>query len=404
MTAVYMILAALVALIPLPALAADAEVATQEDLLAALEGGETSLVFTDDISTDTNILIEKETVIDLDGYTWTVDGGTVAYEQNTVIGGKLTASKKGTVRLKTAIALEYGVAGDRIQSVTYTDGETDSAAFYIAEQALDGNRTAHPYLKLGKTVSRVTTTSAFYRLGTADTSRLSLVYPITYDLDGGKLENAANPTEYTAADAPITLVNPVREGFTFLGWTGTGLTEPTETVTVPMGSTGSRSYIALWEESETPPQGGFPSGGGSRPSVSINRPSANTASTEAETESAPTIDEDGWYDDKDNVALYIHTYGKLPPNYVSKNDAEDLYGWTGGALDKYEKGMAIGGSKFGNYEGILPKKSGRQYYECDIGTVGTSSRGAKRIVYSNDGLIYYTDDHYESFELLYGEE
>ena len=123
-----------------------------------------------------------------------------------------------------------------------------------------------------------------------------------------------------------------------------------------------------------------------------------------ETEPAPAIDEDGWYDDKENVALYIHTYGKLPPNYVTKYDAEDLYGWTGGALDKYEKGMAIGGSKFGNYEGILPKKSGRQYYECDIDTVGTNSRGAKRIVYSNDGLVYYTDDHYETFELLYGEE
>ena len=133
-------------------------------------------------------------------------------------------------------------------------------------------------------------------------------------------------------------------------------------------------------------------------------PETKAPETEPETEPAPAIDEDGWYDDKENVALYIHTYGKLPPNYVTKYDAEDLYGWTGGALDKYEKGMAIGGSKFGNYEGILPKKSGRQYYECDIDTVGTNSRGAKRIVYSNDGLIYYTDDHYETFELLYGEE
>lgn len=126
--------------------------------------------------------------------------------------------------------------------------------------------------------------------------------------------------------------------------------------------------------------------------------------TQAETAPVPVIAEDGWYDDKDNVALYLHTYGKLPSNYVSKNDAEDLYGWTGGALDTYADGMAIGGSKFGNYEGLLPKKSGRQYYECDIDTVGTTSRGAKRIVYSNDGLIYYTDDHYETFELLYGEE
>jgi len=115
------------------------------------------------------------------------------------------------------------------------------------------------------------------------------------------------------------------------------------------------------------------------------------------------IDEGGSYDDKENVALYIHTYGKLPPNYITKKQAEAL-GWTGGSLERYAPGKCIGGSYFGNYEGILPKKKGREYHECDIGTLGKSSRGAKRIVYSNDGLIYYTDDHYESFELLYGEE
>ena len=117
----------------------------------------------------------------------------------------------------------------------------------------------------------------------------------------------------------------------------------------------------------------------------------------------PVIDENGSYDDRDNVALYIYTYGKLPPNYISKAEAQDL-GWEGGSVERYAPGKCIGGSKFGNYEGLLPKKSGRQYYECDIDTLGESSRGAKRIVYSNDGLIYYTDDHYESFTLLYGEE
>ena len=117
----------------------------------------------------------------------------------------------------------------------------------------------------------------------------------------------------------------------------------------------------------------------------------------------PAIDENGSYDDRDNVALYIYTYGKLPPNYISKAEAQDL-GWEGGSVERYAPGKCIGGSKFGNYEGLLPKKSGRQYYECDIDTLGGSSRGAKRIVYSNDGLIYYTDDHYESFTLLYGEE
>ena len=115
------------------------------------------------------------------------------------------------------------------------------------------------------------------------------------------------------------------------------------------------------------------------------------------------IDENGSYDDRDNVALYIHTYGKLPPNYISKAEAQDL-GWENGSVEKYAPGKCIGGAKFGNYEGLLPKKDGRQYYECDIDTLGENSRGAKRIVYSNDGLVYYTDDHYESFTLLYGEE
>ena len=122
-----------------------------------------------------------------------------------------------------------------------------------------------------------------------------------------------------------------------------------------------------------------------------------------ETEPAPAIDENGTYDDKDSVALYLYTYGRLPSNYISKKEAEDL-GWTGGSLERYAPGKCIGGTFFGNYEGILPTKKGREYHECDIGTLGKSSRGAKRIVWSNDGLIYYTDDHYETFELLYGEE
>ena len=103
------------------------------------------------------------------------------------------------------------------------------------------------------------------------------------------------------------------------------------------------------------------------------------------------------------MALYIHTYGHLPDNFITKKEAEAL-GWSGGSVEKYAPGMAIGGSRFGNYEGLLPEADGRTYTECDIDTEGASSRGAKRIVFSNDGLIYYTEDHYKSFELLYGEE
>ena len=121
-------------------------------------------------------------------------------------------------------------------------------------------------------------------------------------------------------------------------------------------------------------------------------------------EEEPALPEDGQYDDKDNVALYIHLYGKLPSNFLSKSKARSQYGWEFGPLDKLAPGMAIGGSQFGNNEGLLPDAKGRTWTECDIDTVGKNSRGAKRIVFSNDGLIYYTEDHYETFELLYGEE
>ena len=111
---------------------------------------------------------------------------------------------------------------------------------------------------------------------------------------------------------------------------------------------------------------------------------------------------DGSFTSKEDVALYIHTYGCLPPNFITKEEARAL-GWEGGGLDDYAYGMCIGGDRFGNYEGLLPDAEGRKWTECDIDTMHKNSRGAKRIVFSNDGLIYYTDDHYDSFTLLYGE-
>ncbi|MCR5671102.1 MAG: ribonuclease [Butyrivibrio sp.] len=118
-----------------------------------------------------------------------------------------------------------------------------------------------------------------------------------------------------------------------------------------------------------------------------------------EAEDAAHLDEDGVYSSRDEVALYIHEYGKLPKNFMTKKEAKKL-GWSGGALEEFAPGMCIGGDYFGNYEGLLPEEDGREYRECDIDTLG-KKRGAKRIIYSNDGYIYYTEDHYESFELLY---
>lgn len=125
--------------------------------------------------------------------------------------------------------------------------------------------------------------------------------------------------------------------------------------------------------------------------------------TPAPGEEAPALDEDGAYTQQDDVALYLYLYGRLPDNFITKSEARAL-GWSGGGLDSYAYGKCIGGDRFGNYEGLLPEKNGRTYYECDVGTLHKSSRGPRRIVFSNDGLIYYTDDHYESFTLLYGEE
>ena len=122
-----------------------------------------------------------------------------------------------------------------------------------------------------------------------------------------------------------------------------------------------------------------------------------------EPETAPqteaSIDPLGSYTSKEEVALYIHLYGELPMNFMTKKHAKAL-GWEGGSLEPIAPGMSIGGDYFGNYEGLLPE--GREYTECDIDTRGKDSRGAKRIIFSDDGLIYYTEDHYESFELLYG--
>ncbi|MBO5157984.1 MAG: ribonuclease [Lachnospiraceae bacterium] len=118
----------------------------------------------------------------------------------------------------------------------------------------------------------------------------------------------------------------------------------------------------------------------------------------------PSVTEEETYTTKKEVAEYIHEYGHLPSNFITKKEAKKL-GWVSseGNLDEVAPGMSIGGDYFGNYEGLLPEAVGRDYYECDIDFDGTY-RNAKRIIYSTDGLIYYTEDHYESFELLYGEE
>lgn len=121
--------------------------------------------------------------------------------------------------------------------------------------------------------------------------------------------------------------------------------------------------------------------------------------SEAVQQSDEKIREDGTYDQKEQVAEYLSIYKKLPKNYIKKGEAKKL-GWDGGSVEKVAPGKAIGGDHFGNYEKKLPNKKGRRYFECDIDTLGKNSRGPKRMIWSSDGLIYYTADHYETFEKM----
>jgi guanyl-specific ribonuclease Sa len=102
----------------------------------------------------------------------------------------------------------------------------------------------------------------------------------------------------------------------------------------------------------------------------------------------------------DEVAKYISEHNELPENYITKKEAREL-GWepSKGNLEKVAPGKSIGGDVFQNREGLLPKKKGRTWYEADINYSG-GTRGSDRILYSNDGLIYKTTDHYRTFEQI----
>ena len=128
---------------------------------------------------------------------------------------------------------------------------------------------------------------------------------------------------------------------------------------------------------------------------------SQTESVQATLSTTVSLNEEGRYTSPEDVAAYLHVYQKLPPNFMTKNEAMAL-GWESdqGNLWDVTEQVSIGGDLFGNREGLLPKQSGRIWYECDVNYRG-GFRGPERIVYSNDGLIYYTKDHYQTFTRLY---
>ena len=148
------------------------------------------------------------------------------------------------------------------------------------------------------------------------------------------------------------------------------------------------------EEAKTETQNESDAQGEAEPEIQEQTSDAEGFQEETTNDNLPTYGNN--YYDVVNVVLYLEAYGELPPNYITKNEAQAL-GWEGGSVEKYKEGAAIGGDTFGNREGLLPAAGGRKYTECDIDTHGYSSRGSRRLVFSNDGLYFYTSNHYESF-------
>ena len=192
---------------------------------------------------------------------------------------------------------------------------------------------------------------------------------------------------------PKKLLLPLLLGLTLL-LSGCDTPDDAPLVTLPVAPAESSSGSAVSAPDISEPDRSVPDA--SAPDVSDTEHSEYT-----ETSSVP--DPEGYYYDLENVVLYLDAYEELPPNYITKSEARDL-GWQGGSVERYMDGAAIGGDRFGNREGLLPSEKGRTYYECDIDTIGETSRGAKRIVFSNDGLGYYTEDHYESFTEVWVED
>lgn len=113
------------------------------------------------------------------------------------------------------------------------------------------------------------------------------------------------------------------------------------------------------------------------------------------------LDEDGIYTEKQDVAVYLHTYGHLPSNYITLQEAKDLgYRESEDNLGEIAKDKAIGGDVYENTDGMFPKEEGRTYRQCDV-NVKDGKRGEERLIYSNDGLIFYSGDLFETYEQVY---
>ena len=142
----------------------------------------------------------------------------------------------------------------------------------------------------------------------------------------------------------------------------------------------------------------------STPTVSSDESDEKSSSSVAAKSIYEAVEESGLYTTKDSVAAYLCKFDKLPSNYVGKNEGQSLYeSKTGKTFEKWNfnpwttLGVMIGGDTFNNdYHSTLPEGN---YHEADV-DYSAKNRGTKRLIYQSDCVIYYTADHYETFNKL----
>ena len=184
--------------------------------------------------------------------------------------------------------------------------------------------------------------------------------------------------------------------------------DPSPTPTNPDGE--EKDPASTGHAENAPPNGQDSSDGTNTldlgPDIELGEGITDARAEQAAAAANVTVRKDGTYTSKVEVALYIHTYGRVPSNFISKTKARNA-GWvnTEGNLWDVLPGMSIGGGGYTNEqwgdEPLLPETpEGRDWRECDINYQG-GYRGAERLVYSDDGLVFYTGDHYSTFERLY---
>ena len=137
--------------------------------------------------------------------------------------------------------------------------------------------------------------------------------------------------------------------------------------------------------------------------ISSNSEKATSSSSVATKLIYEAVEESGLYTTKDSVAAYLCKFDKLPNNYVGKDEGISLYeSKTGNTFSKWNFNpwttldVMIGGDVYENHDGQLPSGS---YHEADV-DYSAKNRGTKRLIYQSDCVIYYTADHYETFDKL----